>query len=152
MCCCGKPTINGDPGYSWDGKTRIIRKPDPPELDDGETLLFDEPGRCGGSDAHCHHYRVVSRYGRLILLVKHGGGTERIQLQAWRHSLDGLLGSMDSNTRFWLLNAIYHTVYSEREKEGKQVRSEWASAFIDKRIKKRKRGGTVSVWVENKVS
>ncbi len=79
MCCCGQPTINGTPGaYSWDGKTWSTRQPEPPPLQEGDTLLYDEPGRCGGIDHHSHHFRLVRRqYGGHVVLVRHGGGDER---------------------------------------------------------------------------
>jgi hypothetical protein len=80
MCMCAEPNINGQPGYSWDGKHIGTREVDPPELADGDVLLCDEPGRCGGLDSHCHHYRVVQHYGSVELLVRHGGGQERIRL------------------------------------------------------------------------
>jgi hypothetical protein len=57
---------------SWDGKNVGTREVDAPALLDGDVLLFDEPGRCGGLDSHCYHYRVVKRAG-LSLLVRHGG-------------------------------------------------------------------------------
>lgn len=25
MCCCAKPNVNGEPGYSWDGKSVSTR-------------------------------------------------------------------------------------------------------------------------------
>src|ERR1043166_5298780 len=80
MCMCGKPTINGQEGYSWDGKTVGIRQPDPPPLD-GDELLYDEPGRCvAGLDSHCHHLRLTKNGPCFYLLVRHGAGNERIRL------------------------------------------------------------------------
>ena len=62
MCCCGKPVINGQPGFKWQpNDAPRIHPVNPPALDEYETLLYDEPGRCGGLDAHCHHYRVASQ-------------------------------------------------------------------------------------------
>ena len=84
MCCCGKPTINGQiNAYSWDGKAFMTYEPNPPALEEGDTLLWDEPGRCGGIDAHSHHFRLVKRqWGGLSLLVRHGGGDARLSLQS----------------------------------------------------------------------
>jgi len=75
MCCCERPNINGTLGYRWQPfDAPGIRLADPPELAESETLLYDEPGRCGGIDNHCHHFRVVvGNGGRLWLLVRHGG-------------------------------------------------------------------------------
>jgi hypothetical protein len=80
MCCCGKPSINGQPNaYSWDGKSYSTRAPNAPDLMEGDELIYDLPGRCGGMDSHCHHLRLVkARFGGYALLVRHGGGDERL--------------------------------------------------------------------------
>lgn len=100
MCCCGKPTINGELGYRWnqpDGAPSIYPV-NPPTLGDNDVLLFDEPGRCGGLDAHSHHFRVV-RYCGLSLLVRHGGGDERIRISS-TPTLIETLTALDSNARY----------------------------------------------------
>jgi hypothetical protein len=79
MCCCASPNVNGQPGYSWDGKSVSTQPVNPPALQERDILLFDEPGRCGGMDSHCHHYRVV-KDGPWISLLRHGGGDERMHL------------------------------------------------------------------------
>src|SRR5579872_5634439 len=108
MCCCGQPTINGQLGYRWNNPDAApgIRPIDAPELQEGDTLLYDEPGRCGGLDSHCHHYRVVSR-GGLWLLRRNGSGDHRLHLSSLQ-TLKGPLQALDSNGRYWLLSAIYH--------------------------------------------
>ena len=149
MCMCGKPTINGEPGYSWDGKSHSIRKPNPPDLDDGDELLIDEPGRCGGLDCHCHHFRVVkaqSAYGGYFLLVRHGGGDERIPLGS-RPGIRPLLAT-DSNSRFWLLQMMYQVQHNQAAEARKLANDQWTKAAAEKRIKIRKQRGSVKVWVE----
>ena len=46
MCCCGKPTINGEPGckMTFDGPT-MVYAPNPPALAERDALLFDERSR-----------------------------------------------------------------------------------------------------------
>ena len=145
MCCCGKPTINGTPGYRWQPNDKPSTRPvDPPELAEGDMLLADEPGRCGGLDHHSHHYRLVKpRYsGGLVLLVRHGAGDERIPLGAAFPIKERLL-ALDSDARLWLL-ATLARVYRQGHDEGAQkTRSAWASAAAEKRIKLRRRGGAV---------
>ena len=88
MCCCGKPIVNGEFGYKWQPNDAPgVRESDPPELRDGDELIYDEPGRCGGLDSHSHHYRVVARTGYFELLVRHGGGEDRVSLAPRRCSL-----------------------------------------------------------------
>jgi hypothetical protein len=82
MCCCGKPTINGELGYRWNNPNAepMIHPVNAPDVSEGETILYDEPGRCGGIDSHSFHYRVTKLHGSLFLLVRHGAGDERIRL------------------------------------------------------------------------
>lgn len=59
----------------WNNEGISTRRVDPPKIEEGETIIFDEPGRCGGIDSHCHHYQLVkSNCGTISLLVRHGAG------------------------------------------------------------------------------
>lgn len=147
MCCCAEPNVNGMPGYSWDGKNVNTRPVNPPSLVEGDTLLFDEPGRCGGMDSHCHHYRLVKYAGSTMLLIHHGGGSERIRISLPRgFSFDG----MDSSPRYWILNAIYHAHSDGKRDAQENTASQFRKAFIEGRLKKRKlpARGSVKVWIE----
>ena len=151
MCCCDQPNINGELGYKWKPTEKTsIRPPQPPTLADGDILLYDEPGRCGGIDSHSHHYRIVKSGGRLDLLVRHGGGDDRFHLSLYGTQPE-FFASLDSNGRYWLFNALYHA-RSEGNRQGYySATEEWRTAAIEKRIKTRKvRGGdAVKVWIEN---
>ena len=153
MCCCEKPTINGEPGckMTFDSSPGVHR-PNPPDLAEGDKLLFDEPGRCGGLDSHSHHFRLVRHgCGTVSLLVRHGGGDERIRLYPHR-GLPAMLAALDSNSRYWILATI-HDAYSDGETYGQdRERGEWMQAAIEKRIKTRKlpSRGVVKVWIETK--
>jgi len=163
MCCCEKPTINGTtpvkmtfdtPGGNY--------QPSPPELAEGDQLLFDEPGRCGGRnpdakpgemgagglDCHSHHYRLVRHCG-LALLVRHGGGDKRIRLSStW--AFEQALNSLDSNDRYWVFNALYHAQNDAASHARETERMDWKTAAAEKRIKTRKypARGVVKVWIE----
>lgn len=141
MCCCGKPTINGEPGaYSWDGKSFSTRQPSPPTLNEGDELLYDGPGRCGrGVDSHCYHFRVVKHYGTRYLLVRHGGGEERIELGGSRPGIAPILGLAAEDT-YWLLQTIYHTL-SDHTRDAVRsavadLRRQFTDAYLDGRIRK----------------
>lgn len=150
MCMCGKPTINGEPGYSWNGEPSHVRPIQAPDLLGGDELLFDEPGRCGGLDSHSHHLRVVRRrYGGFTLAVRHGGGDERVNLGSTRMAIDGL-AALDSNARYWLLLRLYH-VQSDAACHAIEVcDSKWRKAAAERRIKTRRlpARGMVKVWIE----
>lgn len=152
MCCCGKPNVNGSPGYSWDGKSFGVYPARAPELAEGDVLLWDEPGRCGGLDSHSHHYRLVRRYGSLSLLVAHGGGTERIAYVSLPN-VDAL-AALDSNARYWILGAIYHAHSDGAHKGWMDTREEYVNAFVQGRLKKRKSPGRDyhKVWIEPKAA
>ena len=147
MCCCGTPTINGEPGYRWQPADKpSIRPVAPPTLGESDTLTYDEPGRCGGQDSHCHHYRVVGGPVFPSLLVRHGGGEERIRLSNGRAVLTAL-GALDSNGRYWLLNALYHAVDDARRAGREAEAARWRTAAAEKRITVRKVRGQAAVRV-----
>jgi hypothetical protein len=131
---CRKPTVNGQPGYSWDGKTTGTYPPNPPEMLDGDELLQDEPGRCGGLDSHSYHFRVVRHYGITYLLVRHGAGDERIRLGGCRPALASI-AAMDSNARYWMLQLIYHVQHEKAADARLSEQAKWVRAAIDGRIK-----------------
>ena len=146
MCMCGKPTVNGEPGYSWSGERTSVRPVDPPDLCESDVLLYDEPGRCGGLDSHSHHFRVVKSHGSYALLVRHGGGDERIRLP---HPGIPALANLDSNGRYWLLLMIHSAASHANEAGRSSEYAKWHRAAADKRIKTRKlRTGAVKVWID----
>ena len=149
MCCCGRPTINGQLGaYSWDGKSFMTLAPAPPAIEDGDELLYDEAGRCGRLDCHSHHFRLVKRqYGGHALLVRHGGGDQRMNLDCVAALTIPSLAAMDSNTRYWFLHAFY-SIHTEAERTARDSRdSMWRQAAAEKRIKTRKYRGSNRVRV-----
>src|SRR5689334_2089997 len=148
MCCCGKPTRNGEPGYRWNdphGRTSVYPI-NPPNLQDGDVLLHDEEGRCGGLDSHSFHYRVVRASGGLDLLVRHGGGDERIPLRGGKMFAD-VLASLDSTNRYWLLNTLFHVQSDAARKARDREAERWRTAAAQKRIKVRKQRGAGLVRV-----
>lgn len=148
MCMCKSPTVNGEPGYSWDGKTIGVRQPDPPAIEPGDELLADDPGRCGGLDSHCHHFRLVKRYGVIMLLVRNGSGDHAYHLGSHRPGIKPLL-EMDSSERYWLLQLFYHTMMGHTRERVEATNNEWRVAAAEKRIKTRKvrNSDAVKVWI-----
>lgn len=153
MCCCVSPHVNGAPNqYSWDGKSVSTRRPDPPAVSASEVIMCDAPGRCGNGvgDCHSHHFTVVKpEYGGYALLVRHGGGDERIDL-GYRNVLIDVLPSLDDYTRYALLHGIYRTVKTAETFARNSEAHRWQTAAVEKRIKTRKQRGstTVRVWIE----
>jgi len=151
MCCCGTPNVNGQPGYRWQpGDAPSVRKPYPPELSQGDELLYDEPGRCGGMDCHCHHYRLVRQYSSVYLLVQHGGGIERVRLSTTA-TLLATFAALDSNQRYWILHAIHHAQTDAARAAADKNSAMWQRAAAEKRIKTKKvrNSDRVKVWIES---
>lgn len=153
MCCCGKPVVNGEMGYKWQpNDAPMVRRVDAPTVAEDETLIYDEPGRCGGIDSHSHHYRVITWHSMISLRVKHGGGEETVPLRLYGNGLREAIAAMDSNMRYWLLNELYH-IHSDARRTGQQNESvKWRKAAANKQIKTRKQRGSneIKVWIEDK--
>ncbi len=148
MCCCDKPTINGELGYKWQpNDVPIVRQLFSPDLREGEILLYDEPGRCGGLDSHSHHYRLVlSPGGSLELLVRHGGGEDRVSLST-KKTLLSTFAALDSTARYWMLNGIYHAYRDGEHRGSEKTHDYWQTAAKEGRIKTRKVRGQNAVKV-----
>ncbi|MFN3076880.1 MAG: hypothetical protein ABT940_08390 [Alphaproteobacteria bacterium] len=119
-------------------------------MQEGDIILYDEPGRCGGIDSHCHHYRIVSHLGGgTDLLVKNGAGESRIRLSN-STALRPILAAMDSNARYWLMNSLAHGYSDGKARGSESVEATWRQAAAEKRIKTRKlpNGRGVKVWIE----
>ncbi len=133
MCCCAAPNVNGEPGYSWDGKHIGTHPVNPPDLQERDALLFDMPGRCGGMDSHSHHYRVVRGSGGVCLLARHGGGGVRIRLSLPRGLAWLDLTERQRGDRYWILNALYHA-YADGLYKGRTEESDrWRACMRDPR-------------------
>ncbi|NBU11515.1 MAG: hypothetical protein EBS84_21340 [Proteobacteria bacterium] len=86
-------------------------------------------------------------YSSWYLLVRHGGGDERIEL-FHRKVLGPVLDTLDSTARYWMLHAIY-SAHSDGGKKARDKESHyWRTAAAEKRIKVRKIRGRDAMRVE----
>ncbi len=150
MCCCNEPNINGQEGYSWNGKDSGIRKPYLPELDEGDVLLRDLPGRCGAIDSHCHDLRLVRSGSFPMLLVGNGAGRHRIRLSAYKGGALDALESMDDDAAYWTLMMVYQAHSAGEKLASEAADAKWRKAAAEDRIRTRKVRGqdAVKVWIE----
>jgi hypothetical protein len=151
MCCCGKPVINGQPGYKWQPNDAPSVYPlNPPTLTGSDQMIYDEPGRCGGLDSHSHHFRVVQRFGQVLLMVRHGGGQEQFPI-ADHKTVMKVLADLETHARYWLLHALYSAHSNGARMAEEKTTERWRQAAAEKRIKTRKVRGTngVRVWIED---
>jgi len=60
------------------------------------------------------------------------------------------LAALDSNGRYWLLNALFHAASDAAHSATQQESMKWRKAANDKRIRTRKLRGTnqYKVWIE----
>lgn len=146
MCMCDKPNINGQPGYQWNSFGTMTHPLNPPQLLEDDNILYDEPGRCGGTDSHSYHFIVVERMDSLLLLVKHGGGEDSIRIGSTRANhrrgiREALKNATDSNARYWIMQTLYHMVQDERSISTDKERETWSKAAREGRLKIRSRQG-----------
>lgn len=146
MCGCGKPTRNGEKGYSWDGKEKGVRQPWYPQLQEGDELLYDEPGRCGRRiDSHCFDVRIVRNGRGLNALVQNGRGDFRFGL-LYVNQED--LDSLGSDGRYWLVVSMYHEL-ERRERDTRQREHErFTRAYIQRRIRKVRNHAAIRILAE----
>lgn len=149
MCNCAvRPNVNGQPGYRWNNEEPHVRQPNPPDMMDGDDLLYDGAGRCGGgTDSHCHHFRLVKRYGQYCLLVRHGGGDERISLGSRVNGINSILAGNESQ-RYWALQMLYHAIKDAARSAREAESSRWIKAAAEKRVRTRKCRDRVKAWIE----
>jgi hypothetical protein len=128
-----------------------------PTVPEGEILLHDEPGRVLDQDSYrvcysAYHYRLTQagKGGRLMLRVKHGGGEECQGLGYPNPQNLAAFAALDSNGRFILFHMLRTAGADGAKHAAASVRHEYAQAFTDGRLRKRKERGVnrVKVWIE----
>ena len=86
------------------------------------------------------------RHANYYLLVRHGGGDERIPL--FKPEVDAIKG-LHSTSCYWIMGAIYHANAEGKRNARQAADLQWRRAAAEKRIKTRKLRGAegVKVWV-----
>ena len=124
-----------------------------PDIEDTDSLMYDEPGRIMDNiDHRSHWYRfVMDRSNAGVLLVKHGGGQERINLRYCfpnkARRLVAAMVNMPSDDRYAFLSTIYDAHSEATIRTEERTRRDWVHAFLDKRIKKQRREGMIYVRI-----
>ena len=119
-----------------------------PKPEEGDTVIFSEFGRVlDKTDCRSHWFMMVKvRIGGYNLLVKHGGGQERIEL-GYLHSyhrtgetsrIIRAMEDMDTDARYLMLYTFFDVAKDARRRERDKVTAELTSAFVEGRLKKRK--------------
>lgn len=126
-----------------------------PTIQAEDTLIFSEPGRIlpdGGNhniDYRSHWFCVTKRqYAGFNLLVKHGGGEERISLTSYNTNLIETLRGLDSDSRYRMLHTFFDLYHAGQAHGTDETAKRYRTAFANGTLKKRKvRGGSgVKIW------
>jgi hypothetical protein len=132
-----------------------------PDLAEGDTLLYSECGRIikahtyghgsNGVDYRSHYFRVVKNGSYCYLLVKHGAGRERIQIDYSAQRAAQFFDHLDTNESYLLMHMLFSLYKQTRRDAEAATAATYKSAFISGKLKKRKARGqdSVKVWIDN---
>ena len=113
-----------------------------PTVLESDTIIFSEHGRIANNvDFRSHWLLLVkAQYGGYFLLVKHGGGEERIAL-GYNHVCNALdaLGQLTEDQRYLILYCLYATHKNAKCDTLRDTTSYFHLAFLEGRLKRRKR-------------
>lgn len=126
---------------------------------EGDEVLYSEPGRIiyggrrlysgdsGGVDCGSHSFKLVrARGGGLYLLVRHGGGDERVRID-WSERPVRSFEPLDSDARYWLLHTLLKLHTEATRAAEQETANKYASAFAEGRLKKRRRNHRIYVEI-----
>lgn len=132
-----------------------------PALREGDEIKYDEPGRIiyrtadkrpgDGIDYRSHWYRLIKpRFGPWTLLVRHGGGDERLELGYDYNNFPAIFDPLTPDARYLLMNQLMLTHRAGEDKGRSTTTEKYQTAFVEGRLKKRKlpAQGRVKVWIE----
>jgi hypothetical protein len=108
------------------------------------------PHECNGIDYRSHHFRVVRNRVSCYLLVKHGGGQERVRLDHSPTRVSQFFEPLDSTERYLLMHLLYSVHEDAKSNSERNTAGMYKQAFAEGRLKRRKRRGSnaVKVWIE----
>jgi len=126
-----------------------------PTILHGDSLVFSEHGRViNHIDFRSHWLALVkAEIGGYYLLVKHGGGEERTSV-GYGHTATGLLAlaSIDKDQRYLVLYTIMQAHQHAARNAETATRQRYEIAFLEGRLKRRKRNNRYSVEITEKAT
>ena len=119
---------------NWE--TESWRQPDAAETD---TVLYSEHGRVLDNVCYRSYWfkLVETRHGGYYLLVKHGGGQERIRL-GWSSRSATSFAELSPDNRFFMLHALMQMNHDAARNAAQSTAAQYRAAFAEGRLKKRK--------------
>lgn len=113
-----------------------------PTIREGDTVIYSEHGRVVNKTCFRSYWHVLikAEVGGYWLLTKHGGGEERFSLgYNFQNTWIPAVESMDSDQRYLLLHTLYSAYSNGGQEARKATASNYAMAFLEGRLKRRKR-------------
>lgn len=122
-------------------------------------ILGRKDGQPGtGTDYSSHSIKLAVRPDetaykggrRLYILMEHGGGREVLAVKQMydRGETERALLALPEAALYGALYTVYEMASTAARAAAAETRQQWAEAFIDGRLRKRRKGGRVSVSVE----
>lgn len=134
-----------------------------PALLEGDQIMYDEPGRIiyrtaekkpgDGTDYRSHWYRLIKpRFGPWTLLVRHGGGDERVELGYDYNNFPAIFDPLTPDARYLLMNQLMLTHRAGHDNGRAQTTQRYKEAFVEGRLRKRKypKLNAYKVWIEDR--
>ena len=121
-----------------------------PSIGEDEQELFSECGRSlNNTDYRSHWFVMTENHGQVQILVKHGAGEERFHLgfKSMLKQFVDAAASMDSDTRYLTFHTLFRVHSEARYSAITDTSRKYAQAFVDGRLKKRKRNNQVRVEI-----
>ncbi len=120
-----------------------------PTAQEGDIILLSECGRVikhsdtahWSVDYRSHWFKLVKagKAGAYYILVKHGGGEERHELEFHADYLVRGIETLDSDGRYMAMHTLYSSISTARRNAERSTSSYYQIAFLEGRLKRRKR-------------
>ena len=132
-----------------------------PAVKTDDLIMYDEPGRIiyrtaenkpgDGVDYRSHWYRMIKpRFGPWTLLVRHGGGDERVELGYDYNNFPAIFDPLTPDARYLLMNQLMLTYRAGADDGRAKTNARYKTAFAEGRLKKRKLPNqqAFKIWIE----
>ena len=99
--------------------------------------------------SHAIKLAKVAHSHDLYILMQHGGGREVLRVPTFYDGgdLEAAILALPERVQYALLYKIWQTAANARREAQRQTAHTYAQAFVDKRLKKKRRAGRVSVEI-----
>lgn len=124
-----------------------------PTVEMDEIMLRSEHGRITHNVDYRSHWFILVKSGHhsYVVVVKHGGGEERVQLPRVNGDVVAkIICSLDSDEAYLLMHKLYDIHKDAANEARDKTAQKYKSAFVEGRLKKRKlpAQGVTKVWIE----